>query len=322
MNAIETEALTKRYQGPPVVDQLDWALPVGSACALLGPNGAGKTTTLQMLLGFTPPTSGTCRVLGAEPWDLAPEVRARIGFVSEEPILPGWLRVRDLVAYHASLYPRWGRERADELLALFRLDSRQKVEALSKGQNRRLMLLLAFAQGADLLVLDEPGSGLDVQARRHLLELLADYLAEGDRTLLLSTHLVTDVERIASDVAVLAGGRLRAFAPLDDLYEHVKTLRIPFELYERTRERWRAADPLSSERVGDAQVLVVRSFQSQPLHVLRELSGGDVQVVNGDRSDTYLASTGDAIEVLHMPLEDVYLALSNGSARAEEGAAA
>src|SRR5262245_47996822 len=103
-NAIEARGLTKLYDGRLAVDRLDWALPAGSVCALLGPNGAGKTTLIRMLLGFSHATQGSCRVLDRDPWEMPPEVRARVGFVAEEPILPAWASVRALLAFHRSLY--------------------------------------------------------------------------------------------------------------------------------------------------------------------------------------------------------------------------
>lgn len=142
--ALSTEKLTKFYDTRAVVRELDWRVPVGAACALLGPNGAGKSTTLKLLLGFTPASGGVARILGADPFALTPALRARIGYVSERPILPSWARVERVIAFHAGLYPRWNRALEKELGAAFTLHTRARVAELSKGQNRSLMLLLAL----------------------------------------------------------------------------------------------------------------------------------------------------------------------------------
>lgn len=314
--AIETRSLTKVYDGERVVDGLDWTVPRGAACAFLGPNAAGKSTTLRMLMGFTHPTAGTCRVLGEDPWDLRPATRARVGYVAEQPLLPPWIRVGALVDFHRSLYPAWSTKLERELLELFELPLAKKVSQLSKGQHRRLMLTLALAQAPDLLILDEPGAGLDVAARRQLLSLLADYLAGEGKTLVLSTHIVTDVERIASHVAVIAHGRMVAHTELDELHENVKQVRMPRAFWDRTVARWEAAGILAADVGEHAVTLTVRHFHTHGRFVLAELSEGEVHAQHGPHEDLYLGENGAEAQVLHLGLEDAFLALSTPDARA------
>ena len=310
MNAIETHSLTKHFGRNTVVDQLDWSVPVGSACAFLGPNGAGKSTTLKMLMGFTQPSAGTVSVLGSDPWDMAPEVRARVGYVAENPLLPSWMKVDALIEFHRGLYPRWDAELERRLLAEFGVQTKRQVSQLSKGEHRRLMLFLALCQGGDLLLLDEPGSGLDVAGRRKLLSLLSEYLAEGNRTLVFSTHIVTDVERIASHVAVLNGGVLIAHTDLDELREEVKAVRMPREVYERHVERWSAAGVLVRAETPHAVELTVRRFATHGLPVLMSMGRGDVHSEHGPMEDVYMDSKGELAQVRHLSLEDAFLALT------------
>ncbi len=287
-HAITTSRLTKIYDGHAAVEGLDWQIPVGSAWAFLGENGAGKSTTLRMLMGFTPAASGSCTVLGEDPMRMAPRTRERIAYVAEEPLLPPWMRVDRMVRFHASFYPRWNASLERNLLERFELSARKRISTLSKGQNRRLMLVLALCQNSDLMILDEPWSGLDVAARRELLGLLGDYLAKGERTLLISSHIVTDVERIASDVAIVRGGRLIHAAPLDELHENVKRIRMPRELWARTAEHWHSAGVLSEEGTDATQVVTVRRF---------------------DVLDPDLVNSPD-VEAANLGLEDIFLALS------------
>jgi len=288
--AITTRGLTKFYEERAVVRELDWEVPVGAAVALLGPNGAGKSTTLKLLLGFTPASAGDVRILGSDPWELAPETRARIGYVSEKPILPPWIRVERLIAFHASLYPRWDRVLAHELAATFVLNGSRRVGELSKGQNRALMLLLALSQRPELLLLDEPASGLDVAARRAFLQLLADYLSDGERTLVISSHLLTDVERLVSHVAILRAGRLIAHAPLDGLKESIRQVRLPIAAADQLRANLPAGCVLASAEAGRSALLTL------------QLDGRALE-------DLLDGVAREQVEVAGLPLEEIYLAL-------------
>ena len=311
--AIETRSLSKIYRTEHVVRDLDWSVPVGTACAFLGPNGAGKSTTLRMLMGFTPPTRGAALVLGEDPWDMPPSTRARVAYVSEQPILPAWLKVGALLDFHRSLYPRWDRSLEREIRDLLAVDPKRRVSDLSKGGHRRVMLVLALAQGAELLLLDEPGGGLDVAARRQLNVLLADWLANEARTLILSTHLVTDVEAIATRVTIIDRGALLADAELDELKENVKSVRMPRDVYDRLAERWEQAGILAQELDARSARLMVRHFATQGRFILRDISAGEVVIREGDAEDVHLGAGGEEATVRHLGLEDIFLALTSAA---------
>ncbi len=310
MNAVETRSLTKLYEGRAVVDGVDWTLPRGSACAFLGKNGAGKSTTLRMLMGFTRPSHGSASVLGADPWEHTVETKRRIGYVAEQPILPGWLRVDALLSAWSKLYPAWDAAFERRLREVFEIPGKKRVSELSKGQHRRVMLLCSLAQGGDLLILDEPGSGLDVAARRELLSILAEWLAGEDKSLLFSTHIVTDVERIASRVAILKDGRMVADTELDELHDNVKSVRMPLDFYRATRERWVAAGLLEESLQAHSALITVRHFATHGRFVLQTLDEGRVVLSQGDSRDVWLGANGDEAHVLHLPLEDAFLALT------------
>ncbi|MFO1010215.1 MAG: ABC transporter ATP-binding protein [Planctomycetota bacterium] len=292
--ALATHDLTKVYEGHLVVDGLDWTVESGTACALLGPNGSGKTTTLRMLMGFTPPSRGSCELLGVDAWNPPPAMRARVAYVPDQPALPGWMRVGELIHFHASFYPRWDAKRERELIDLFALSTAPRVSVLSKGQHRKLMLLLALCQNSDLLLLDEPASGLDVDSRRDFLGLLGEYLGQGERSLVFSTHLLTDVERIATHVLLLEHGRAIEQCALDALQEDVRSVTLSKELFERTREVWEDAGILERSDANGSATLLVRRFTSGPAELARTLPP-------------------NSLECSALPLEDVYLALTRAA---------
>jgi ABC-2 type transport system ATP-binding protein len=291
---LATRNLTKVYDERAVVDHLDWQLPAGSACALLGPNGAGKTTTLRMLMGFTPPSLGRCEIFGTDSWDPPVEVRKRIAFVSDQPVLPAWMRIDELIRFHSSFYPRWNLGRERDLRALFELPSRARIGTLSKGQHQRLMLLLALCQNSDLLLLDEPASGLDVEVRRSFLGLLGDYLGQGERTLVFSTHLLTDVERIATRVLLLFQGRAVEDCDLNELQEDVRLVTLSRELRQRTREVWEQAGILAESSSNGSVSLTVRHYRGAAEALAANLPAS-------------------SIEAAPLPFEDIYLALTRAA---------
>ncbi len=292
-NVLEAKGLTKLYGTTQAVAGLDWQIPQGSACAFLGPNGSGKSTTLRMCLGMTPATRGTCQVLGEDAWAMRPQTRGRIGYVSEQPILPPWMLVGRLVQFHANFYPNWDSAREKKLRDLFEIRDKERISNLSKGQHRRLMLFLALCQGSDLLLLDEPASGLDVAARRQLLSLLSDFLAGDGKTLVVSTHIVTDIERIASDVAFIQAGRLLECASLDDLKEQVKRIRLPRDLVLRAEPILNRAGILDEETNGAQHVVTVREFSDDLGHALQQAVDNQADVLNLSLEDIYLAIVGN-----------------------------
>ncbi len=209
MNTIEIEGLTKRFGGFTAVDQVSFEVPRGQLLAVLGPNGAGKTTTLEMAEGFFAPTSGTVRVLGADPRRATRAQRARIGLVLQSTSLDPELTVRDTLVLYAQCYP--APYRVGEALALVDLadDAQTKVGALSGGQRRRVDLAIGMIGRPEVLFLDEPTTGLDPEARRRTWAAVGHLVAAGT-TVVLTTHYIDEAEHLADRIIVLAGGRVVA----------------------------------------------------------------------------------------------------------------
>jgi ABC-2 type transport system ATP-binding protein len=231
--AIRVDGLTKRYRNQTAVDGLSLAVPEGSIFGLLGENGAGKTTTIQTLLGLVRPDAGRLEVLGLDPTRQGLEVRRRAGYVPEAPVLYDWMTVAEIGWFAAGFHldsqgtTSSYQFRYTELARGFDLPVRQKIKALSKGMRAKVSLALALASDPPLLVLDEPTSGLDVLVRHDFLESMVD-LAGAGRTVLLSSHQIGEVERVASHVALLHRGKLILVEPLDELRTRMFLVSVMF----------------------------------------------------------------------------------------------
>src|SRR5665213_1608712 len=199
--AVDTRGLTKRFGDQVALSDVSVQVPVGAVYLLVGPNGAGKSTTLKVLLDLVRTDQGTAEVFGLNCRERAPEVRANIGYVPERPDWGyGWMRVGRLLKHHALYYPTWDADYATKLAQKFELRMDRKIGVLSKGQARRVHLTMALAHRPPLLLLDEPTDGLDPLMRDETLGVIADHLADSPTTVVLSTHHVEEVERLADHI--------------------------------------------------------------------------------------------------------------------------
>jgi ABC-2 type transport system ATP-binding protein len=209
--------LSRQFGACRALDGVSLEVPAGSVLGLIGRNAAGKTTLIQHLLGLLRAQQGSVRVFGLDPVARPAEVLARIGYLSENPSLPGWMRLGELLRYTEAFYPRWDRAFADSLCRDFELDSRQRVRALSRGQQVRAALVCALAHRPELMVLDEPSSGLDPVVRKDVLEAIVHTVGEDGRTVIFSSHLLDEVERMSDRLVILANGRVTAAGPLEEI---------------------------------------------------------------------------------------------------------
>ena len=203
-------------------------MPRGAVYGLVGTNGAGKTTLIKHILGLLRAESGSVRVFGHDPVADPVAVLSRIGYLSEENDLPGWMRVDELLRYSRAFYPAWDDAYAEELRQTFALDPAAKIKNLSKGQKARAGLLIALAYRPELLVLDEPSSGLDPIVRRDILGAVIRTIADEGRTVLFSSHLLEEVEQVADHVTMISHGRIALSAPLDAIKESHRCVTVRF----------------------------------------------------------------------------------------------
>ncbi len=213
---IRTRGLTRCFGSRIVVDRLNFAVPRGSVVGLLGLNGAGKTTTIRMLLGLLEPTRGACEVLGCDSRELTPAVRARIGHTVEGHFLYPWMRIHDCERFGRETHSHWNNDLFRQSVARFGIDPAARVAWLSRGQRAGVSIASTLATNPELLILDDPALGLDPVSRRALNETVIEFCSTGDRTVLLSTHLLDDVERIADRVALMVDGHMLVDCSLDE----------------------------------------------------------------------------------------------------------
>ena len=206
--AMRARGLRKSFDGRAVLQDLDWVVPEGRVIGLLGRNGAGKTTLLRCLLGLSPIDAGSIEVLG-EPMDEPRGQRLhRIGYVPQSFDLFPWMRIDAFLDFTAAFYRHWDGTLVERLLGTWQLDRSKKIAALSQGQRQMLAIVRALALDPDLLVLDEPVASLDPIARRDFLATLLPLVRRPGKTVIFSTHITTDLERVDADIALLRGGRI------------------------------------------------------------------------------------------------------------------
>src|SRR5467141_1850486 len=218
-SVVTVSELTRRFGATTALASVSLSMPRGAVYGLVGANGAGKTTLIKHILGLLRAEGGSVRVFGLDPVADPVAVLSRIGYLSEENYLPGWMRVDELIRYTSAFYPKWDDVYAEELRQAFALDIAAKIKDLSRGQRARAGLLVALAHRPELLVLDEPSAGLDPIVRRDILGAIIRTIAEEGRTVLFSSHLLDEVERVSDHVAVMQHGKITVTAPLDEIKE-------------------------------------------------------------------------------------------------------
>ena len=205
---VDIRNLSRRFGSTDALSDVSLSIPRGVVFGLVGTNGAGKTTLIKHAMGLMRAQAGAVSVFGLDPVSNPTAVLSRIGYLSELNELPEWMRVEELINFTRAFYPSWDEKYCQSLRQSFELEPRKVVQALSKGQRARLGLLLALSYRPELLILDEPSSGLDPLVRRDILRAIIRTIAEEGRTVLFSSHLLDEVERVADRVAIINGGRV------------------------------------------------------------------------------------------------------------------
>jgi ABC-2 type transport system ATP-binding protein len=244
---IEFSAVTKEFKNHRALDSLSLQFREGSTVGLLGPNGAGKTTCLKMMLGLLRPTSGSVSIFGWDLWLEGPKIRQQIGYVPEDPWLYPWMTVRQVIRFASSMYERWSSALADDLLVNLNLPPDCTVKNLSKGMRMKAALLVALAHRPRLLILDEPMSGLDPLAREDLVEMLIKLRGEETECIIISSHQIDDVTRLADEVVILHAGKRLVHASIDELLgttKRVEAVLLDGRLPERVLQQtvWQRVD--------------------------------------------------------------------------------
>lgn len=295
MSLVQFEDIYRAYhRGKDVLSGLSFSLEAGEVVGLLGRNGAGKTTLMRIAMGMLEAQKGRVRLFGLDPRKDPIQVKRRVGYVSEDQILPEFLRVEDVIRLHRGLFPTWDEKMERELGERFEISPRARIKTLSRGQARQVALLCAVSHRPELLLLDEPAGGLDPMARREFLETSIHLLNETGTTILFSSHYMTDVERLADRIVMIHGGRVLIDNGLDDLREGFSIALVPHD-HGATR----------SDLIGLEGCLGVR-HRSEALHAVFRKSPGE--------SKALLESTlgiADA-HCRSVALEEMFIELAGG----------
>ncbi len=276
---IEARGLTKTFRDRTVaLKDFDLQVRRGSVYGLIGRNGSGKTTALRLLLGLLRADSGDARVLGWDFWRAPRQIRRRVAYVCQGQHLPEGASLEQFSWQLGRYNEQWDADYVGQLAARWGLPWRRPLGCLSSGRQRQAAILLALGGRPEVLVLDEPAAGLDLAARRELLDQIVDVLGQGDGcTVLLSTHLVADLERIANHIGVLHSGRMAFSLPLDTLLEQFRRVQVVFPT-EEAPEDFAVPGQLSQTRTGAVVKAIVRWSNGQELDALRESVDARVQV--------------------------------------------
>ena len=293
---VDVSGLSRSFGAKRALDGVSFSATAGQVYGLVGANGAGKTTLLKHLLGLLRATTGSVRVFGLDPVRDPVGVLARIGYLSEERELPEWMSVGELMDYSRAFHPTWDVSYARQLLATFALDPAKKIKALSKGMRAQAGLIAAVAHRPELLILDEPSSGLDAIVRRDILDAIVRAVVDDGRTVIFSSHLLDEVERMSDHVTLIHQGRVALSGGLDDVRGG----------YQRSHVRF--VEPLDRPPVLETALLI-------------EGGGRTWSVVHSGSLEQFrhavAARGGDIVESRHATLEEIFMARAGRSHQVE-----
>lgn len=288
-DVIVTRRLTKHYGQKCVVDSVNLRVPQGSVYGLLGRNGAGKSTIIKMLLGMVHASYGDAQLFGEDAGQLRPGTRARIAYLAEGHPLYRWMRIEDAARFAGSFYAGFNHELLSQILDHFGLSRRAKIRRLSNGERAQVSLALAVAQQPELLILDDPTLGLDTVVRRDFLESLIQIIQRKGRTILFSSHILGDVERVADRIGILVDGALRVDCPTDHFKETIK--RVVLEFDGQPPDFPACHGMVSNRQVGCRIELVLVGFNGEHQRLADSLSPRSLEVIDLNLEDAFIEYT-------------------------------
>ncbi|MGD9126698.1 MAG: ABC transporter ATP-binding protein [Planctomycetia bacterium] len=288
-DAIVTHGLTKYYGSYCAVNQLNLRIPEGMVYGLLGRNGAGKTTTIKMLLGLLHPSYGHAEVLGEDTEELRPETRARIAYLAEDHPLYRWMTIGQAIRFTRAFYSRWNQGLLDQILDHFQLSYKKKIRRLSRGQRAQVALALVVASDPEVLILDDPTLGLDTVVRRDFLESLIQIIQRRGRTILFSSHILGDVERVADRIGIIVDGVLRVDCPTDHFKKAVRKVVLDFP--GTPPELPPCPRLISSRQVGHRLEVLVVDMDEEHHRIFDSLHADRVEDIGFNLEDAFIEYT-------------------------------
>lgn len=275
-NALEVINLNKNFSDFSI-NNVSFILPAGFIMGFIGPNGAGKTTTIKLILNMLIKDSGVIKVFGKDNITSEQEIKEKIGVVMDSPFYVDDWKLSEVEKSLAPFYKKWDMKKYSSMLSKFSLDSNKKVKELSRGMKMKLMIAIALSHDADLLILDEPTSGLDAVARNELMDILGEFIANEDKAILFSTHITTDLEKIADYITFINDGEILYTDTKDNMME--KYLIIKGGLGILTPEQKKLIIGYHEHNVGFDGLIESERVRSMPKSVITEPSSLDEIVV-------------------------------------------
>ncbi len=285
-HVIEVDNLYKQLKGQSVLNGVNLTVQQHRVLGLLGVNGAGKTTLLRTALGLLKPDAGHARLYGHDAWNLPGQYKHRIGYVPQQPQLMDWMTAEQMLQFTGGFYAAWNHAHAEHLLHKWDLVGSTRVARMSVGQKQRLAIVLALGHNPDLLILDEPVAALDPVARREFVRQLIDLNATEGKTIVFSTHIVSDLERLAADVAIVKAGRVYFQGEIDELKEQVVKLNI--QARHPLPKTFDVPELLSVNVTGTHASLCLRGFNPQVVTQLEQQFQAQVEVQPLGLEDIFL----------------------------------
>jgi ABC-2 type transport system ATP-binding protein len=288
-DVISTHRLTKYYDRRCVVDNLELRVPQGSVYGLLGRNGTGKSTTIKMLLGMVHPDFGRAELFGEDSFQLRPETRSRIAYLAEGHPLYRWMTIGQAVRFARAFYPRWNNTLLEQILDHFGLSTRARIKRLSGGERAQVSLALAVASDPELLILDDPTLGLDTVVRRDFLESLIQIIQRRGRTILFSSHILGDVERVADRIGILVDGILRVDCPTEHFKESLRKVVLEFP---QSPPAFPVCQGLVSNRqMGRKLEAIIVGFSDEHRRLAESLKPRSVEIIELNLEDAFIEYT-------------------------------
>ena len=288
-DVIVTQNLTKYYDNLCVVDSLNLRVAQGMVYGLLGRNGAGKTTTIKMLLGMAHPSYGRAELFGEDAGALRPETRARVAYLAEGHPLYRGMTVGEAVRFTRAFYDRWDQHLLEQILDHFELSLTRRIRRLSRGQQAQVALALAVATDPEMLILDDPTLGLDTVVRRDFLESLIQIIQRRGRTILFSSHILGDVERVADRIGIICDGVLQVDCATDRFKEAVR--RVVLEFDGQPPAFSGCPGLVNCRQVGRKLEIVLVGLNEEHRRLFESLHPRDIEVIDFNLEDAFIEYT-------------------------------
>jgi ABC-2 type transport system ATP-binding protein len=284
-NIIEIENIEKNFSRKTVLKDLNFSVQKGVVYGLLGRNGVGKTTTIRILLGLLFPDRGQTRVMGLNSQKDGEKIRQKAGYVAEGQQLYQWMSIKEILWFNGSFYRNWDADYAGLLIKRFELDPKEKIRNLSRGMLSKLSLTLALGHRPELLILDEATAGLDAIVRREFLDSIVDLVNSEGHSVLISSHLLSDMERVVDQIGILRDGHITESGNLEDFKNSYRKVKLSFA--EPPENEFKLPDTISEKHAGREVLFIFKNYSEQKEKQLNNLDAKNIEFIDMSLEDLF-----------------------------------